>query len=322
MELKLEDVGSKVAQVLDIGIDVIFRWRIEATIVAENWRLDSSEFGAHLPEATIPLRFIKFATEYSIAELVQGITKWQENNLGHRLLEELIDATLLVQSTIVGETNAFQMLGGHDRQRDDITDSLMEARIRCSTENSRLLLVLQVVLNVTQLVVHHVQIVSVQFGAHFDAHIAVLVEVPGRSVADNLTICGSCKNAQVPEGWRQCSHAQRLEELISEFKQLPHTVVLAQHLRLDIDERLLWVRCEQINDIIPRLAPHVAQQMHWYIALGRHHIWSVMLTQAIPYVAVDLPIEGKQGLEGIIQLSLEAGVFIEVQPVISVGAII
>lgn len=150
------------------------------------------------------------------------------------------------------------MLGGHDRQSDDITDSLMEARIRCSTEYSWLLLVLQVVLNVAQLVVHHVQIVSVQFGAHLDAHIAVLVEVPGRSVADNLTICGSCKNAQVPEGWRQCSHAQRLEELISELKKLPHTVVLAQHLRLDIDERLLWVRCEQINDIIPRLAPHVA----------------------------------------------------------------
>lgn len=214
------------------------------------------------------------------------------------------------------------MLGRHDRQRDDITDSLMEARIRCATENSRLLLVLQVVLNVTQLVVHHVQIVSVQFGAHLDAHIAVLVEVPGRSVADNLTICGSCKNAQVPEGWRQCSHAQRLEELISKFKKLPHTVVLTQHLRLDIDERLLWVRCEQINDIIPRLAPHVAQQMHWYIALGRYHIWTVMLTQAIPYVAVDLPIEGKQCLEGIIQLSLEAGVFIKVQPVISVGAII
>lgn len=278
MELKLEDVGSKVAQVLDIGIDVIFGWRIEATIVAENWRFDSSEFGAHLPESAIPLRFIKFATEYSIAELVQGVTEWQENNLGHRLLKELIDATLLVQSSIVGETNALQMLGGHDRQRDDITDSLMETRIRCATENSRLLLVLQVVLDVAQLVVHHVQIVSVQFGAHFDAHIAVLVEVPGRSVADNLTICGSCKNAQVPEGWRQCSHAQRLEELISEFKKLPHTVVLAQHLRLDIDERLLWVRCEQINDIIPRLAPHVAQQMHWYIALGRHHIWSIMLT--------------------------------------------
>lgn len=101
MELKLEDVGSKVAQIFDIGINVIFGWRIKATIVAINWWFDSSVFGAHLPEAAVPLRFIKFATEYGVAKLVQGVAKWQENNLGNRLLEELIDAALLVQSAIV-----------------------------------------------------------------------------------------------------------------------------------------------------------------------------------------------------------------------------
>lgn len=63
-----------------------------------------------------------------------------------------------VLSGIVEETNFLEVAGGGDRQGHDIADGLMEARVGPAAEGDGLVLVLQVVLDVTHLVVHREQL--------------------------------------------------------------------------------------------------------------------------------------------------------------------
>lgn len=92
------------------------------------------------------------------------------------------------------------MLRRRHRQRQHIAHSLVEPRIGTLAVYIRLVLVLQIVLDVAELMMNGKQLVHRDARALFDAHIVVLVKVPGTRVADELSTVGRLlDDALVPE---------------------------------------------------------------------------------------------------------------------------
>ena len=73
---------------------------------------------------------------------------------------------------------------GRDRQRDEVADRLVEAVVGAVQIEVGLLVVGALVVIVAELVVDGDEVVGIDLGAHLDAQVVLVVDVPGRGVAD------------------------------------------------------------------------------------------------------------------------------------------
>lgn len=179
---------------------MILSWRIEIFLCAHYWWLDARVLLAQLPECTIPLGLVYLAAEQRPTIFVHCESEWQENNFIQRSQEQLINARLLVEHKVVQQIYLLQMLGRRYRQWENITNSFMETRIGASSINKWQMLILQEVLNVSQLMVHGKQLALSHLSALLDAHVVLQVEVPGAGMTDQITaICGFLYDRFVPE---------------------------------------------------------------------------------------------------------------------------
>ena len=77
---------------------------------------------------------------------------------------------------------------GSDRQRDEVADRFVEAVVGAVLVEERLLVVGPLIIIVAELVVDGDEVVGIDLGAHLDAQVFLVVDVPGRGVADDIPV--------------------------------------------------------------------------------------------------------------------------------------
>ena len=91
------------------------------------------------------------------------------------------------QLVLLEQADLDEIFGRH-RKRDGVADRLVEAVIGAVRVQEGLLIIGALVEIVAELVVDGDEIVAVHARAHLDAQILVIVDVPGRGVADHLAV--------------------------------------------------------------------------------------------------------------------------------------
>src|SRR4029079_3186106 len=98
------------------------------------------------------------------------------------------------------------------RQSDEVADRLVEAVVGAVEVKVGLLVVGALVEIVTNLVVNGHEVVSIDLGAHLDAQVVLVVEVPGRCVAHDLAVARTGYLRAAPETLGKRREAQRRVE--------------------------------------------------------------------------------------------------------------
>ncbi len=178
---------------------------------------------------------------------------------------------------------------GQGRQADEVADRLVEPVIGPAPEQVGLLGVGPLVEVVPQLVVHRVEIVGVDAGAHLHPDVLVVVHVPGRGVADDFPVAGPGDHRPLPEGVGQRVHAHRGVEALAGLHHPGRVIALG-------DEGVGQVvagardplRCGDVVDVAPALGPHVAGQVGADRACLRLHGVAVLGVQPSAHIAVQV----------------------------------
>ena len=122
--------------------------------------------------------------------------------------------------------------------------------------------VLHIVLDVPQFVMDGQKVVEIHLGAHFNAEIASVAEIPRRRMADDLTaVAGLFQHRQIVERVRQRFEPHGFEKVVAHFKHPTDGVVLLQHGRSWIDGRLGLIRLSNAAQTGPESPPHIAQKV-------------------------------------------------------------
>lgn len=80
------------------------------------------------------------------------------------------------------------MAGGGRAERDDIANRLVKAGIRTLFEDSGLIFVLQIILDVTHFMMRRQQILHVDARALFDPEIFAVIKIPRARVANHVYV--------------------------------------------------------------------------------------------------------------------------------------
>ena len=102
--------------------------------------------------------------------------------------------------------------------------------------------VLHEVLYVTEFVMDSLKIFKINAGAHTNAEILSVVEVPGCCVTYYFPVGGSLQHGQVPEGGRHTFQSHRAIELVAHTEHTLDCVILAAHFIGWITGRFIRIR--------------------------------------------------------------------------------
>ena len=114
----------------------------------------------------------------------------------------------------------------------------------------------------TQFVVDRLEVLEDDTGAHSDAEIFGVVEIPGGGVTGNFpTVCWFLQHGQGPESVGHRFETHRSVEIVSGAEHPLDGVILADHFGRRIGGRFVRIRDGDFVQIDPETAPHVAQQV-------------------------------------------------------------
>ena len=143
----------------------------------------------------------------------------------------------------------------------------------------------------SQLVVGSDQVVHRHLGALLDAEIPAVAKIPGRSMADHVSIERPFEHRGSPERVRNRFHAQRHKELIRQLENSDGIVALSLETQRHVDALFRRERDGGIVQIAPALRPHVAQQVSRNRPIQRHQFASVHSVELPANVGVQLLIK-------------------------------
>ena len=136
------------------------------------------------------------------------------------------------------------------------------------------------------------EVVAVHLGAHLDADVVRIVDVPGRCVADHLAVGGLHDLRALPEGLRQRLEAERRVEGLALADHARRVVLLGDEQVADVVAQVARaLGRDEIVDVAPFLRPHVAEQVGTDRAgLGLHGV-AVLIVQLPADVRVEREVE-------------------------------
>ena len=139
---------------------------------------------------------------------------------------------------------------------------------------------------------HGVEVVAIDVGAHLDADVVGVVEIPGRGVADHLAVARPGDLAALPEGLRQGRDTHGDVEVLARLDHLQRVVVggLEQFSQV-IGRAAALHRGHHVIDVAPLLRPHVAEQIGADRALVRLDRIAVFGVQPPAHIAVQVLVE-------------------------------
>ncbi len=137
----------------------------------------------------------------------------------------------------------------------------METVIGSAAEQGRLVLVGALVIIVTKLVMHGLEIFRRHPCAHLDADIVFGIDIPGRGMAHHVAPLGPGNLRAGPEGLGQGRKADRREEGLPRLDHFQRIIGFGLETGREIDARILSLGRDQRIDRAPFLGPHIAEQI-------------------------------------------------------------
>src|SRR3712207_9112511 len=131
----------------------------------------------------------------------------------------------------------------------------------------------------------------VDLDAHLESHVLLRVEVPRARVADDLAVGRLDEERALPEGLRQGLEAERGEEALAVADELPRVGVAPPEYLGQVVAGVGRGRLEQVVDVAPLLAPHVAEQVRGDGRVLRHDRVAVLLVEPRARVDVERVVE-------------------------------
>ncbi len=107
-----------------------------------------------------------------------------------------------------------------NRQRDRVTDRLVESIVRSAAEDERLFAIRALIEVVALFMMHRREVVRVHLDAHLDAKVLVVVHVPRAGMAHHIAIPRLDELRPLPERRGQRLKAQRGEEALAILRHL------------------------------------------------------------------------------------------------------
>ena len=255
--------------------------------------------------------------EYPPAPLVDHLAERQKRDLVQSQFHLAIDHRFIVLLGRSDQSHAVQIFR-RQRQHRGVADGLVETVVGTTLKQRRQSVVGQVVIDMAELVIDRRQINFGRRDAHFDAHVAGIVHVPGAGVADHIAVPRLNELGVVPERPGQLRHAQRDVEIFGTVRhflgideigttadlplfgladrarslQLCRVVPIPSLLQsaVDIEAGDARVRLDEIVNIAPLLRPHIAGQVR------RNHfsdgtLFAILVLELAAYVAMQLVVE-------------------------------
>ncbi len=179
---------------------------------------------------------------------------------------------------------------GH-RQVDGVADGLVETLVRSGLEHVGLVLVPEVVIDVSELVVDGPQLLVGRADALLDPHVLLAVHVPGARVALHVAVSRLRQHRALPERLWQGREGDRLVEALRRLRHFHGVVRLFLERGVDVQAADAGEGLEQVVDRIPLLRPHVAEQVSGDRLASRHSLLAVLHRQLAARVAVQLLVE-------------------------------
>ena len=291
VELELHDEAEEIAQVRRVAGDVVFRAGIERILRTRARRDDALVLQAQIGPGLVVLFRRCLARQDAPAPAVDRNRKWQEGNLVQRGLKEQggvgVRPRLLFSADKADLLEVFR----RDRQGDEVPDRLMEAIMGAVLVEMVLMAIGELVVIVPELMVDGVEILRIDLRTHLDAHILVIIEVPGRGMADHLAPLRLGDHRAFPEGLRQRVEAERGKEGFPRLNHLQRCIALC---RQPLGHIIAWSRRIGLEDVIdarPLLRPHIAQQVGADRPGRRLHSIAVECVQPPARIAVQLLVE-------------------------------
>ncbi len=234
MELELHDEGQEIARVRHVRRNVVFRARIEVLFRARDGRHDALVLAAQFPPRCVVVLGLDLAREDLPAPLVDELAEGQECDLVERHLHLLIDDEFLARLDVADQVDRMQVPGRH-RQVDGVADRFVKAVVRTALEHVREVAVPEVVIDVSELVVHRGQVFFGRRRAHLDAHVLrVAVYVPGARVAHDIAVARAHQHGALPERFGKLGEADRPIEVLGRLHHLRRVVPLVLERLVDI----------------------------------------------------------------------------------------
>ncbi len=301
VELELQDRRQEVAGVGDVGRDVILGARVEVILRTLHRRDDPLVLGAQRPPGGVVVLGLDLAGEDIPAPLVDQQAEGQEGDLVQGTLHQRVERVL----GHVAQQPQLDQVGRRHREGDGVTQGLVEAVVGAVAEESREVTVVVLVVVVAQLVVNGCEVLGVDLDAHLDPQVVDVVHVPGAGVADRLPIPRLAEHGALPKGLGQLGQAQGDEEALSIAHHLPLVGLLGLERLAQVEAACAAGR-DEVVDVVPGLAPHVAQQVG---RDGRPILYpglTVLLLQLCADVAVQVLVERLDLVPEAVGLGLES----------------
>ncbi len=143
----------------------------------------------------------------------------------------------------------------------------------------------------TKLVVNCREVLRIHFGAHLDANIFLIIQIPSRSMTLHFPILWLCDQGTIPEGLGQGLKAHRCEESFGCLNHFQSVIVIFFEQGSHIDTRRRIFRCNHLIDVTPALAPHITKQIGTDRTCRRLNVIAIFFVQCRANITVKLFIE-------------------------------
>ena len=292
VELELEDPRQEIARIGRVARNMEFGARVKVALAPCNRRSNPLILLAKLIPARVVATRRDRAVENAPTPLIDQQSERKERHLVHRLAKQQTGVLGRIGHLVaVEQPDLNQIFRGH-RQRDEIADRLVEPVIGPVQIKIGLSLVRPLVIIVSELVVDGHEVVAVDLGAHLDPQIVLIVEVPGRGMADHFAPDRPGDLRARPE---RLGKRRKPERSIKSLARSDHLLGRVLLLHQQIGQVIADVACslgsDDVVDIAPFLRPHIAEQVgpdRPRIGLNRV---PVLLVELGPRVAVELIVE-------------------------------
>ena len=181
----------------------------------------------------------------------------------------------------------------------------MKAVVCAASVKVAVLIVGPLIIVVAEFMVDGLEIFGIHVYAHLDAQVILLVDVPGRGMANHITVGRLDEKGALPEGFRKFLKSQGAEKCLTCFNHADGSKTLVLQYRAQIISGSRRFRGDDVVDVFPALGPHVTQQLRRNGAICRNHIGSVLLCQAGPDMAMQCFVERLNLAPGPVQFRRE-----------------
>ncbi len=135
------------------------------------------------------------------------------------------------------------------------------------------------------------EVLGVDLDAHLDAQIVDVVDVPGARVTHDVAVLGLGEQRTLPERLRQRLEAQRREEPLAVAHHLALVDAAAAQDLGQVETGIAGPRRNEVVDVAPALAPHVAEQVRRDRPVRRDHVDPVTFAELGAHVAVQRVVQ-------------------------------